>query len=52
MAKKKDSDKHTASENGNARNGDESNFNDPDGFVDDISDEGSCPFRSFSSNYH
>lgn len=43
MAKKKDSDKQSSNENGNAKNGEEPNFDDPDGYADDISDEGSYP---------
>lgn len=49
MAKKKDSDKHNSAENGTAKNGDEPNFNDPDGFVDDISDEGSFIYQRICS---
>lgn len=40
MAKKKDTDKQTAGENGPAKNGEEPNFDDPPGYVDNISDEG------------
>ncbi len=40
MAKKKDSEKQNANENGNVKNGEEPNFNDPEGYVDDVSDEG------------
>lgn len=38
MAKKKDSEKQNASENSN-KNGEEPNYEDPDGFVDDVSDD-------------
>lgn len=42
MAKKtnKDPEKQNNNENGNAKNGEEPNFKDPDVFVDDIKDEG------------
>ena len=43
MAKKKDSEKQNASEN-NSKNGEEPNFEDPDGYVDDVSDDGMYPF--------
>lgn len=43
MAKKKDSEKQNAAENSN-KNGEEPNYEDPDGYVDDVSDDGTYPF--------
>lgn len=40
MAKKKDGDRQSAHENGPMKDGEEPNFDDPPGFVDNISDEG------------
>lgn len=40
MAKKKDSDRQAANENGPTKNDEEPNFDDPPEFVDNISDEG------------
>lgn len=50
MAKKKDSEKQNASEN--SKNGEEPNFDDPEGFVDDVSDEGKpSSFNVFCNLY-
>ena len=40
MAKKKDGERQSANENGPTKDGEEPNFDDPPGFVDNISDEG------------
>lgn len=40
MAKKKDNEKQTVTENGHAKNGEEPCFDDPPGYVDNISEEG------------
>lgn len=40
MAKKKDYEKQTVTENGHAKNGEEPCFDDPPGYVDNVSEEG------------